>query len=54
MINSDGVENAVATKVCTTCCNEYPMDQFIGQKQQETKQCLTCRERCKENDKKRS
>lgn len=56
MISAGGdvVENAIFTnKTCTTCHKECPIDQFKGQKQQETKQCFACRERCKQSDKNR-
>ena len=41
-------------RVCTTCCQEYPMEHFQGQRANTTtKTCQTCRENNKKQDSKR-
>jgi hypothetical protein len=42
------------TKYCTTCCKEYDISEFIGNKPNlETKTCYSCRNQNKEQDKHR-
>lgn len=40
-------------KLCNTCTKLYPLDQFKGERQEETKTCLNCRSNNKRNDLKR-
>lgn len=46
--------NSETNRVCTTCCKEYPIEQFKGIRQNTTtKTCQTCRENNKKQDAKR-
>lgn len=42
--------NTTNKKICTTCCNEKDLNEFIGKKQQDTKTCKKCREQNKKAD----
>jgi len=50
---NDEVLHDRTTKFCTTCIEELPLCQFIGEKSGETKTCLDCRANNKVQDKKR-
>ena len=43
----------VLTKLCTTCCKELPMEQFLGIKETVVKTCLSCRNDNKLQDSRR-
>ena len=49
------IESDAATKTCTVCCKELPMEEFQGERSFKfiTKTCKSCRESNKINDKKR-
>lgn len=42
------------TRVCTTCCREYPITDFVGVKATRTKTCASCRKQNHIQDQKRN
>jgi hypothetical protein len=43
----------LTTNICTVCCGEYPIQDFIGEKEKYTKSCIRCRNDNKLQDSRR-